>query len=246
MTPVAIRVPNRFSGPIGYANGGWIAGLVAQASGLDPAEITLRRPIPLETDLELSMDAGTGEGRLTDGEALIVEVRPGAFQREVPEFITPEAAVDAEAATLVRSSPDYGHCLVCGVDRPDGYRLRPGVLSARPDSAACLWRPASMQPPLPVDATIPAVWAALDCPGVWTIDAPRDPMLLGRMTASVLHAPDLSLGDATDDMIVVARQDARDGRKMQTSTALYSLNGQLLAHAEQVWIAVTTHPRMSA
>lgn len=243
MPSVSIRVPARFSGPIGFANGGWIAGMVAQASGLDPAEITLRRPIPLEVDLELAMEPDLSGGRLTDGESLIAEVRPGDFQREVPTFVTREEAISAETASLVRSSPEYGHCLVCGVDRPDGYRLRPGALPGSDDAVACLWRPASMQPLLPSDAAIPAAWGALDCPGVWTIDAPNDPMLLGRMTASVRHAPDLSRGNLIDDMIVVANRHGREGRKMLTSTALYSLEGELLAHAEQVWIAVTTHPR---
>ena len=245
MTPSILRVADRFSGPIGYANGGWIAGMVAQASGMDPVEVTLRRPIPLEVDLALVMDPQTSSGRLLDHDTLIVEVKAGTFLRAAPEFVSRADAIAAEDVSLVRSSPDYGHCLVCGADRSDGYRLRPGAVTHRPHTVACLWRPAAMQPLLSVDATIPAAWAAMDCPGVWTIDAPNDPMLLGRMTASVLHAPHLSRGDATEDLIVVGRQDARDGRKMHTSTALYSLDGELLAHAEQTWIAVSRHPEAS-
>ena len=62
-------------------------------------------------------------------------------------------------------------------------------------------------------------------------------MLLGRMTATVLHTPDLR-----DDVVVVGRLDAREGRKMLTSTALFAPDGTLLAHSEQVWIAVAAHP----
>ena len=232
--PVAetsVTVPGRFSGPIGFANGGWLAGMVAQASGCDPAEVTLRRPIPL--DVTLTLD----HGRLLLGDDLLVEVRVGEFNRDIPPVVSLTAARDAQSRTLVRSSPEYGNCLVCGVDRPDGYRLRPGSVTHHSDTVACVWQPASLEPPLDPSDVIAATWAALDCPGVWTIDAPRDPMLLGRMTAQVLRPPTL-----TDDVIAVGQWHGREGRKMFTSTALFSVEGILLAHAEQVWIAVTRHP----
>jgi len=226
-----MRVPHRFSGPIGFANGGWFAGMAAEASGFDPAEITLRRPIPLQ--IELCVEGNT----VRHGEELIAEMRPGHFTRDVPAFVDRDAALDAETRTLVRSSPEYGHCLVCGVDREDGYRLRPGAVAGVEDTVACLWRPGHLTPLLDPADVIPATWAALDCPGVWTTDAPRDPMLLGRMTASVVTQPDLD-----EEFIAVGRWHGREGRKMFTSTALYSTDGQLIAHAEQVWIAITGHP----
>ncbi len=226
-----MRVPERFSGPIGFANGGWFAGMAAEASEFDPAEITLRRPIPLE--IELCVEGNT----VRHGEELIAEMRPGDFTRDVPGFVDRDTALDAETRTLVRSSPEYGNCLVCGVDREDGYRLRPGAVAGVEDTVACLWRPSSLTPLLDSADVIPATWAALDCPGVWTTDAPSDPMLLGRMTASVVTSPDLN-----EEFISVGRWHAREGRKMLTSTALYSTDGQLIGHAEQVWIAITGHP----
>ena len=231
MSPAVLRVPDRCAGPVGFANGGWLAGTVAQASGFDPAEVTLRRPIPLDVDLVLD------EGRLTHDDELLVEVRTGEFTRTVPAGVGVDEAEDAESRSLVRTSPEYGNCLVCGVDRPDGYRLRPGSVLGRADTVACLWRPASLTPPLDPQDVIPATWAALDCPGVWTIDAPNDPMLLGRMTAQVITPPNL-----VDDVIAVGQRHAREGRKMFTSTALFATDGTLLAHAEQIWIAVSGHP----
>lgn len=226
-----MRVPERFSGPIGFANGGWFAGMAAQASEFDPAEITLRRPIPLEVDLRVD------DNTVRQGEDLVAEMSRGDFTRDVPGFVDRDTALDAETRTLVRSSPKYGHCLVCGVDREDGYRLRPGAVARVEDTVACLWRPSSLTPLLDSADVIPATWAALDCPGVWTTDAPSDPMLLGRMTASVVTPPDLN-----EEFISVGRWHAREGRKMLTSTALYSTDGQLIGHAEQVWIAITGHP----
>ena len=205
--------------------------MVAQASGLDPAEVTLRQPIPLDVDLILD------DGRLLLGDELLVEVRPGEFTRDIPAVVSLEQAQAGESRSLVRSSPEYGNCLVCGVDRPDGYGLRPGAVTGRADTVACVWRPGSLTPLLDPADVIPATWAALDCPGVWTIDAPNDPMLLGRMTAQVLTPPNLN-----DDVIAVGQRYTREGRKMFTSTALFSVDGALLAHAEQIWIAVTGHP----
>jgi hypothetical protein len=205
--------------------------MLAQASDCDPAQVTLRRPIPLEVELTLD------EGRLLLGDELLVEVSTGEFVRQIPEVVSLEQARDAQSRSLVRSSHEYGNCLVCGVDRPDGYRLRPGSIAGRNDTVACVWQPASLTPPLDPADVIAATWAALDCPGVWTIDAPRDPMLLGRMTARVLRPPTL-----TDDVIAVGQWHGRERRKMFTSTALFSTEGALLAHAEQIWIAITEHP----
>ncbi len=231
MTPTNLLVARRFAGPIGFANGGWLAGMVAQASGLDPAEVTLRRPIPLDVDLVFD------DGRLSLADELLAEVREGEFTRDIPTVVSLEEAQAGESRSLVRSSPEYGNCLVCGVDRPDGYGLRPGAVTGYDDTVACVWRPGSLTPLLDPADVIPATWAALDCPGVWTIDAPNDPMLLGRMTARVLTPPNL-----TDDVIAVGRRHTREGRKMFTSTALFSVDGTLMAHAEQIWIAVTGHP----
>jgi hypothetical protein len=45
-------VPERFCGPPGMANGGWISGLAASfLTGTGPVEVTLRAPTPLETDV---------------------------------------------------------------------------------------------------------------------------------------------------------------------------------------------------
>jgi hypothetical protein len=228
MQSVTLTVPARFSGPPGYANGGWIAGMLAQATGLDPIQITLRSPVPLETELTLTTD------QLFHGETLIAEVAPGSFARDVPPFVQQVDAIAAESITRVRATTDYGDCLVCGVNRPDGYQLHPGPIEADSTLSACRWRPPLITPALDPADVIPATWAAMDCPGVWTVDAALEPMLLGRMTGSVSAPPHLD-----EDAIVVGQFHAREGRKMLTSTAIYSTDGALMARAEQVWISVT-------
>jgi hypothetical protein len=224
-----ISVPARFAGPPGYANGGWIAGMIAQATDLNPAQITLRSPVPLETDLILTAD------RLMVGETLIAEIAQGTFTRDVPPFVFVTEAIAAESRSHVRSTADYGHCVVCGADRTDGYQLRPGPVAGSATLVACRWSPRLISPPLPDTARIPAIWAAMDCPGVWTVDAALEPMLLGRMTGEITG----DFESSADDFIVVGEFNSREGRKMLTSTAVYRTDGTLVAHAEQVWISIT-------
>ncbi|MFI5427018.1 hypothetical protein [Aeromicrobium sp. UC242_57] len=53
------------------------------------------------------------------------------------------------------------------------------------------------------------------------------------MTAQVLRAP-----HAGEQLIAVGELDTRDGRKFLTNTALYTVDGELLGRAEQVWIQI--------
>ena len=52
MTMATLSIDRRFCGPPGSGNGGYTAGRLAALIG-DPAEITLRRPPPLETEMRV-------------------------------------------------------------------------------------------------------------------------------------------------------------------------------------------------
>jgi hypothetical protein len=52
MTMATLSIDRRFCGPAGSGNGGYTAGRLAALIG-DPAEITLRRPPPLETEMKI-------------------------------------------------------------------------------------------------------------------------------------------------------------------------------------------------
>jgi len=53
---VTIIVPERFAGPPGMANGGWISGTVAGAIAARSVEVTLRAPTPIGRRLTLESD----------------------------------------------------------------------------------------------------------------------------------------------------------------------------------------------
>ena len=52
MTMATLSIDRRFCGPPGSGNGGYTAGRLAALIG-DPAEITLRRPPPLEAEMRI-------------------------------------------------------------------------------------------------------------------------------------------------------------------------------------------------
>src|SRR6266446_1201487 len=64
-----MTIPRRFRGPPNSGNGGYVCGMLArQIAGA--AEVTLRAPPPLETELSL-VEVGTGVWELRQGTATI-------------------------------------------------------------------------------------------------------------------------------------------------------------------------------
>lgn len=79
------------------------------------------------------------------------------------------------------------------------------------------------------------VWAALDCPGGIVTDLLGDvgPILLGRLAADLRHTV-----SAGEPHVVQAWPLGREGRKLNTATALFSADGELRAVARATWIEV--------
>ena len=244
-----LTIPARYCGPTDSANGGVTAGLLAALVGSwgEPVTVTLRRPPPLETPMRVrlrsaapdSAAAGEPEGaraevELFAGEVLVAEAAPGVFASDVVEPVDLEAATAVHAEYRGLVAHPFPRCFVCGPQREvgDGLRLTPGPIG--PGRTACGWvpHPTLAGPDDPSVVPPELGWAALDCPGGWTSDLERRPMVLGRMTAAVWSAPRVG-----HPQVVVGRLLAVEGRKTHTATSLYD-EGQLVGRAEQVWIAV--------
>ena len=216
----AVVVAARFRGPRTSGNGGFTAGLLAEACGLDGAvQVTLRTPPPLDRPLQVH------EGALHDGETVVAQSEPGTLT-VVPEPVPLATARAAEQsyAGLVRHP--FPECFVCGPARAagDGLRIFPGPVAD--GRTACSWTPGP-------EVGLPFVWAALDCPGAWTSDVLGRPMVLGRMTAAVAEpvAPGRTY-------VVTGMHLRTEGRKTRTATALLDLDGEVVARSEQVWLAI--------
>lgn len=254
--PSSIRIPHRFNGPPTSGNGGWVGGALARALGVSAADVSLRAPPPLDTDLAVRSE-GDGHAALYDGDRLLAEARAGGFDVTVPPAPSLDAARAAGLAGRLRaaSRPDspYARCFACGALRTDGLRISPGRVSTlrtalpgvtpEPDPAddaddpgvvAADWTP-------PADLAEPdgsvrpeAVWAALDCPAgiAWSHRLGlMMPMMTARIQLSIDRAPRVG-----EPCIVIGWPIAQDGRKLHAGTALFSAQGELLARSKQLWL----------
>ncbi|MDG6109974.1 hypothetical protein Daura_14540 [Dactylosporangium aurantiacum] len=216
----------RFNGPPGSGNGGYTAGLVA-AHLTGPVEVTLRRPPPLDTPLTVTagQDATGGTVQVHDGEALVASARtdPG----EPPEAVPAVPFADAVAASRGYrgfTAHPFPTCFVCGPDRGDGLGLFPGPL---PDGrTATPWQ-------VPPDVSPVLVWAALDCPGGWSVLTEDRPYVLGRIAARLDAVPEPGA-----QCVITGRHVASEGRKATVLSTLYGPGGDVLARARATWIAV--------
>ncbi|MET7865775.1 hypothetical protein [Micromonospora taraxaci] len=214
-----MRIESRYNGPNGSGNGGWSAGMfAAEAGGTGPVEVTLRRPPPLETELSLV----DGEVRDPAGD-LVAEVRPVDAVDAVVPPVDLETAVAAATRYPGLVEHPFPGCYVCGPQRADGLRIFPGRL---PDGRTA----APFRAPEQVSEA--TVWAALDCPGGWTVLAPGRPYLLGRIAAVVAALP-----APGDECVVTGALLGVDGRKAAVHTSLYGPDGALLGAARATWIA---------
>ncbi|KOX03955.1 hypothetical protein ACWD6L_03870 [Micromonospora profundi] len=214
-----MRIESRYNGPPGSGNGGWSAGVFATAvGGSEPVEVTLRRPPPLDTTLSLV------DGAVLDpaGE-IVAEVRPAGDVDAVVPPVDWATAVAASTSYPGLVEHPFPGCYVCGPDRADGLRIFPGRL---PDDRTA----APFRAPEQVSAA--TVWAALDCPGGWTVLAAGRPYLLGRIAAAIVAHP-----APGDECVVTGALIGVDGRKAMVHTSLYGPDGALLGAARATWIA---------
>jgi hypothetical protein len=229
MSAQSLVVPRRFRGPATSGNGGWTAGALAALLGTSaPVRVRLSAPPPLETPLDVARDdAGDLVARTGDGIVVARATAQGGdgTPEALPQVPYEEALAAGERYAGLRDHP-FPECFACGPARSpgDGLRLRPGAVDA--GGVAAAWVPDG-------DVSAPVVWAALDCPGGWSVDIVGRPMVLGTMTAQVLGVP------ATGERCVVVGQAIEvTDRKARTATTLYGERGDLLATAAHVWVAV--------
>jgi hypothetical protein len=221
-------VAGKYNGPPDSANGGYACGLVAASLG-GVAEVTLRLPPPLDRELDVVRSDGRVEVR--DGEALVAEAEPVAFDLAVPAPVSVEEAEAASQRYAGFTHHAYDTCFVCGPGREDGMCVYAGPVEGRPGLVASPWTP-------PEDIRPELVWAALDCPSGWAVDDfQREGVLLGRMAAAITCLP--QPGERHVDM---GWRIGEDGRKRFAGSALLTADGDVLARARSTWIVPSAPP----
>jgi hypothetical protein len=229
-----ISIPERFSGPPGVGNGGYACGRFAALLGGAAAEVTLRRPVPLETPLEVRREEGSV--RFFEGEQLVAEavpVDPGEIT--APDPVSLEQAVVGSSHFPFTRHP-FPTCFVCGPRREqlDGLRIHAYTVPGT-NVVASPWVPspslADAQGQLPAEL----IWASLDCPTGWAglATLPDEATVLGRLAVRI-DRPVL-----TDRAhVIVARFTGREGRKLRATAGLYTADGTPCAASRATWVTV--------
>ena len=240
----ALVVPRRFRGPATSGNGGFTAGSLALALAPDvtrqpPVRVRLSAPPPLDTPLTLARDGAalvaSAAGTVVASATALDDVEAHHALDAVPAVPFGDALAAGERYPGLHDHP-FPECFACGTARSegDGLRLRPGPVAGRDDGlVAAAWVPGESEVGFDGIVPVPLIWAALDCPGGWSVDVAGRPMVLGTMTAWVLARPGFE-----ERCVVTARVVELTDRKALTASSLYGAAGDLLAMAAHVWVAV--------
>lgn len=219
-----MRIPARFNGPPGSANGGYTCGLVAGLLGVPSAEVTLRSPPPLET--EMAAERSGDAVRLSDGETLVAEGRRAEVEvGELPRPVTPEEAAAVVEAGVERwtAGHPFPTCFVCGPDRRHGDGLDIFPVELEHGRFVATWAPEEQG----------MVWAALDCPtSAPVMNEDKDPpIVLARLAVAIDAEPRLD-----EPHVLVSWPLEREGRKREAACALFDRGGEVLARSRALWI----------
>jgi hypothetical protein len=234
--PESLSIPARFNGPLDSGNGGYVAGAITELLG-GPAEVNLRRPVPLDVELDVELEPA-GSARMLDGETLIAEARLAPELRvEVPDPVGLDQAHRAAGRYRGLSDGLFSRCFVCGRARPDALGVFAGEVEGR-GLVASPWTPPSWTADAEGRVRDQFVWAVLDCPTFFGayVDDELGLSVLARLAARV-DAPVL----AGEEHVVIGWPIGADGRKRHAGSALLSASGDVLAAAD----ALLIEPRRS-
>jgi hypothetical protein len=231
-----VVIAERFRGPPSSGHGGYSAAMAAQFVD-GPAEVTLRRPPPLETPLEVRRGEG-GDVELIHQGQVVAQARPVTLELEVPEPVGVQEAEAAAARSPLLDEHPFSSCFVCGTDREpgDGMRLFAGPVEGRQLFAAP-WTP-DVSLAGADGAVLPEfVWSVLDCPGGNVIVLLGDDVgisVLARFAAKQLRPV-----RADQPHVAIGWPIGRERRKLETGSAILTADGAVCALARAIWVELS-------
>lgn len=211
-----------------------------------PATSVLRARVPL--DVELTVEHQDGVTSLFDGNGALVARGAPAMDIQFPEPPPPPSLAAAAAAGRAGAGPQklfHRGCFACDPAAAEdwGLRVAAGQIEGAPAGhLAAVWTPHEAFADEEGLATTEAIWAALDCPGMfaWVQKEGRHGALLGTMSGEVLRRP-----KAGETCIVMAWPLTREGRKEFSGVALFTADGELLARTHHIWIILAQDHQLS-
>ena len=230
-----VTVTERFCGPPGNGNGGYMCGLVAARVG-NPASVRLAAPIPINRAMELRREQD-GAWTAILGSRSIARAVPVELDLAVPTPPTGEETREAMKRYIGFTSHPFPTCFVCGPEREpgDGLRIFASRVGDR-ELVASAWTPDASLAGSDGLVASEFVWAALDCPGGFAamLDGPRT-VVLGELAVRVDERPRLG-----EPCVTMGWPLRIDGRKSLVGTALVSESGTVYAQGRATWIEIST------
>jgi hypothetical protein len=227
----SVSIPGRFNGPLEHGNGGYCAGIAAGfVEGA--AEASLRRPVPLDTPLDVVRE-DDGSVRLLDGENLVVDAGSVAdVEVDVPPPVNPDQARAAATRYRGASKGLFSRCFVCGRAREDAFGVFAGAVVGR-ELVASPWTPPAWTADAAGHVRPEFIWAVLDCPTYFALytDGELPMSVLARLAARI-DAPVV----AGAEHVVIGWPIEIEGRKHHAGSAVLSADGEALAIARALLI----------
>jgi acyl-coenzyme A thioesterase PaaI-like protein len=226
----SLTIEARFNGPPGCANGGYIAGLIAQHAA-QAVRVRLEQPIPLHTPLELETLAGDALELRAAGRVL-ARATPASLELHVPPAVSYLEALEASREFVGFTRHAFPLCFVCGPDRSrgDGLRIFAGRVG-HGQHVAAPWLPDASLGDGTGKVRSEFMSAALDCPGYFAAVSSGVPMLLGEFNAHIDRCVHVD-----EPCVILGWQLSASGRKHEVGTALFDEEGELCARARATWI----------
>jgi hypothetical protein len=196
------------------------------------ASVSLRRPVPLDIELDVRMEGDAARAYVDD--ELVIEAlsAPPLATWDAP----PVSVEQAHAAAARFTSPAEGtfdHCFVCGRTRhDDGFGIFLGSVEGT-DLVAAPWTPPAWSADADGVVLPEFVWSALDCPGYFAVFGIEGELAYLARQQSELPRPI----HAGVEYVAVGRPLGREGRKGFAATAILDPGGTVLAQSEQLLIA---------
>jgi len=228
-----LTIPGRFNGPRDSGNGGYSCAVFARLID-GPAEVSLRAPVPLDTELRGEPDEDGGAEVLA-GDSLVAKVSPAdELDLEVPEAVSVDEAREASKRYRGVEDGPFSHCFVCGLARKDAFGVFAGEVEGK-RVVASPWTP--RVDAAGEDGTVADefVWAVLDCPTYFAAYYGED------LEMSVLARQQVRIDGpvrAGEEHVVIAWPISTDGRKRLTGCALLSGEGETLARGQVLMVAI--------
>ena len=172
-----VVIPARFNGPPETAHGGYACAVAAQFLGWS-AEVSLRRPPPLERPLDVHRD-DDGSVTLLDGDAAVMLARPADLHLDIPASrVACGGAGGRGRLSLARAPPlpDMLRLRARAAARATGCASFQGPVAGRKGLWATPWVPDASLADSGGEVDPLFTFSALDCPsGAGAIDADAAP-----------------------------------------------------------------------